>query len=437
MIETMHILNLSFVNVGGAGIAAVRFHRLLLQHGMTSEMLFYKTKGGEIEDSIKGINPSFFWKLNRVIVESLHDLSLRLKGYSPQDKYAFFAIHETNSFVREDDITQLVTKAPDVIVLHWVSGFVNARLAFFLSEHYNCPVVWRFNDMAPFTGGCHYPFDCVRYEVGCGLCPGIKSATEDDITRANWAFKSHFLNAANVYFVASTTEIHEQVSRSKIASYVNIEKIFPSLEVRDFSGEGPTGNEPSLINDNTLKIVLVVASSFLDERKGFSQLAEVIDHLKRLADPAELSEFMFVFVSNDGSLPLEINGVNKVVFSAMSPKDLWQLYTEASLFLSCSIQDAGPMTLCEAILAGTPAVSFNLGIAKDVVIDGETGYRVELYDTLGMATAALAIMRLQEEELQELRRKTRLFGENFFSTKREAERYTELFNSIRKKRHEQ
>ena len=42
------------------------------------------------------------------------------------------------------------------------------------------PLVWRLSDLWPFTGGCHYPGNCRRFESECGCCPVLGSTEEEE-----------------------------------------------------------------------------------------------------------------------------------------------------------------------------------------------------------------------------------------------------------------
>ena len=52
----------------------------------------------------------------------------------------------------------------------------------------------------------------------------------------------------------------------------------------------------------------------------------------------------------------------------------------SDVFLSPSIQDAGPMMLNQALMCGTPAVAFNIGVAYDIIND-KTGYLAKYRDS--------------------------------------------------------
>jgi glycosyltransferase involved in cell wall biosynthesis len=68
-------------------------------------------------------------------------------------------------------------------------------------------------------------------------------------------------------------------------------------------------------------------------------------------------------------------------------------YQASELFVSSSLQDAGPMMVNESIMCGTPVVAFNLGVSEDLVINGITGYILPLGNTNEMASKMEILIR--------------------------------------------
>ena len=68
----------------------------------------------------------------------------------------------------------------DIVHVHWIGdGFVD------VSEfaEFDRPIVWTLHDSWPFTGGCHYPGNCPRFERSCGCCPLLESEKVDDLSQ--------------------------------------------------------------------------------------------------------------------------------------------------------------------------------------------------------------------------------------------------------------
>ena len=51
------------------------------------------------------------------------------------------------------------------------------------------------------------------------------------------------------------------------------------------------------------------------------------------------------------------------------------------------IQDSGPMMIGDALACGTPVISFAIGLANDVIVNGYNGKLVDTGDSFAMALA--------------------------------------------------
>ncbi|MGQ0571214.1 MAG: glycosyltransferase family 4 protein [Armatimonadota bacterium] len=73
-------------------------------------------------------------------------------------------------------------------------------------------------------------------------------------------------------------------------------------------------------------------------------------------------------------------------------EDLPQVYENAAVFVSPSLQEAFGMTLVEAMAMGLPVVSTRTGGIPEVIDDGRTGLLVEPGDARGLAEAILKLL---------------------------------------------
>nr|NLU58809.1 glycosyltransferase [Pseudomonas sp. BIGb0427] len=77
------------------------------------------------------------------------------------------------------------------------------------------------------------------------------------------------------------------------------------------------------------------------------------------------------------------------------------LYRKADLFVSTSIEDAGPMMVGEALMCGVPVVAFDVGIATELVEEGRNGFIVDRLDVRQMAARILSVYRAQAPDLEQ------------------------------------
>ena len=71
----------------------------------------------------------------------------------------------------------------DIIHLHWINEqFLDIKLLNRVIK----PIVWTLHDCWPFTGICHYFYDCINYKKKCGNCQFLNSSKERDISWQIW-----------------------------------------------------------------------------------------------------------------------------------------------------------------------------------------------------------------------------------------------------------
>jgi glycosyltransferase involved in cell wall biosynthesis len=77
-------------------------------------------------------------------------------------------------------------------------------------------------------------------------------------------------------------------------------------------------------------------------------------------------------------------------------------FQAADVFVCPSIEDSGPMMINQSIMCGIPVVSFEMGIALDLVETGKTGYRAKIKDSDDMAQGIYDILTLESDKYKML-----------------------------------
>jgi len=111
-------------------------------------------------------------------------------------------------------------------------------------------------------------------------------------------------------------------------------------------------------------------------------------------------------------------------------EELALAYQAADVFVCSSVEDSGPMMVNESIMCGTPVVSFDIGVALDLVFTGKTGYRAKLKDSLDLSLGIKFILELTEKKAQEIRNNCRNLALRKYSTKIQRDEFIELFRSL-------
>lgn len=418
----MKILNLSTYDYGGAGKAAYRLHHNFLDAGLDSKLMVLNKRSADT--SVVGVSE----KSNMFMIKkNLGKVFLKLRT---NQNYYF---QQQSRFNVRKIVSSLIESGfkPDIIVAHWISNFLTAEDLYQLHEKTGAPVIWYLMDMAPLTGGCHYAWDCIGYTDKCGNCPALYSTNRNDLSHRNWEKKYDAHKKNDLTVVAATGWLYEQARNATVLSGKRIDKIMLAVDPKIFS---PISKEIARAKLNLpigKKIIFVGSQALNLERKGIKYFLEAL-HI--LANQSYLDkENILVAIAGEGK---EIEAHIKNSFQSRhlgflnDDKMLASAYQAADLFVCPSIEDSGPMMINESILCGTPVVSFDMGVAPDLVHTGKTGYRAALKNIEDLAKGIEYILGLSSEELGEMSGQCRALGMELCCPQGQAESFNVLFRSM-------
>lgn len=120
-----------------------------------------------------------------------------------------------------------------------------------------------------------------------------------------------------------------------------------------------------------------------------------------------------------------------VVFISSAPqKDLVNYYHAADVFVLPSFSESLGKVLIEAGAAGCPVVSTETTGARDIVVDGRTGYLTPINDENAVVEKILKVLRQDESERQEMAKNAqRILGEKF-SQEKSIEKVVTFWNKL-------
>ncbi|MBI2566906.1 MAG: glycosyltransferase [Candidatus Schekmanbacteria bacterium] len=299
--------------------------------------------------------------------------------------------------------------AYDVLHFHDLSSAISPLTVSWAARR--LPTVWTFHDCSPFTGGCLYPRECLRYAQRCGSCP----------QRGSWPLTgmldstSHFsrvkraaARAGNYAAVAPCRWMAETAFSSgmfavppRVVAYGIDAKVFHPCErqcVRDL-----------LCLPRHRFIVLVAAGAF-EERKGHHYALQALQAVR------DLQPFVLLVgrapEERDSYWRDQMEGLDFHATGYLRDEvALAAYYAAADLFLLCSLEDNAPLVLLETMAAGTPTVAFATGGIPELVAHEQTGLVVPKRDVAGLvdgirraaqpetaaAWAAAARQRIEEQ----------------------------------------
>jgi glycosyltransferase involved in cell wall biosynthesis len=180
------------------------------------------------------------------------------------------------------------------------------------------------------------------------------------------------------------------------------------------------------------KIIFFGAQRTHEERKGIAYLVDALKQLHGMLDdnPDFQKKILVVTAGYWGKAgKLEMLFEHRHIGSLQGDTMLAAAYQAADIFVSASIEDSGPMMINESILCGTPVVSFDMGVAPDLVHTGRTGYRARLRDAADMAAGLLSLLEMDADSIQAMRTECRALGVRLCHPDAQVQAFLELFAS--------
>lgn len=318
-------------------------------------------------------------------------------------------------------------KLPDIIHLHWIAEWIDYE-SFFQSIPDQHPIVWTLHDMNPFTGGCHYAWECNKYQTECKKCPQLNQNQENNYTINNFNLKYNSLKGKNLHIVADSTWLENEAKKSTILKNAkSFQTIHYGIDLTIFKPQNKTESRKSLNILSEKKIILFGANDLKNKRKGFKIL---IDSLKILF--AKRKDFICMVY---GEINISDSFQNtklpefKMLGKINDKNKLAQIYTSADIFVIPSLYEAFGLTAIEAMACGTAVIGFNSGGISDSIIHNETGILINNKDTNSLVEG-IELLLNNDVLRMKLSESAMKFVKYNFSFKNQTNKYLNLYSSI-------
>jgi glycosyltransferase involved in cell wall biosynthesis len=350
------------------------------------------------------------------IVNKAERLYQRINPVRREVKYYFHNLNERKVHVEADKILASIPFKPEVILLLWVSNFVNAKTINDLYNKTGAKIVWLMTDNAPLTGGCHYPWDCEGFHTDCSDCPALVSPPKKYIARKNLIFKKE--NIPDLLELVTGSEFdYRKAAKAAVFKGKKIHKLVAPIDHQKFNPGSKTASKSYFAIDAGKKVIFYGVQLFSDSRKGVQLFLDALEILGRRfkEDHINPDDYLLLMAGNgevdfsrNTSIPVKHLGF-------LNEENLVKAFQAADVYVCSSVQDSGPLMINQSVMCGTPVVAFEMGVAPDLVHTGKTGYLAKLADADDMAAGIQYVLSLPENEFQKMCAECRAFAVNNFT----------------------
>lgn len=370
------IVHISYADTGGAGKAAVRLHKALLDAGYESDFLcLHKSSNNCIRIHQFRSKPSSRILLIARIFGFAKTIENKNQALLPDKEhdYEMYSFPDSSTDILQNDIV----KNADIIHLHWVSGFLD--WSSFFQNNFK-PIVWSLHDMNPFLGGFHYLHDQYRNQK-----KNVFKKMEDHIL----SVKSKALaNKPPINIVCLSKWLLDISKTSRLFKSNPHYLIRNSVPVDIFKMYNKSFCRQVLGLPENKKLLLFIAESISNKRKGFTILQNAIDEFFEdkvaFVTIGRIDETKFKSASNK---LINLGYINEDKLMALA-------YAAADIFVIPSLEDNLPNTVLEALCCGTPVVGFEIGGVKELISNNVNGVLAKHISSTALKEALFSAMEV-------------------------------------------
>jgi glycosyltransferase involved in cell wall biosynthesis len=440
----MHILVIDSVyGRGGAAVVAGNLTRMLSQAGHTVETVV--GHGTHLPPGVREIRQladSSWWdslplKLAERVLQRFFG---RSAGSDLPPGRENFNHPYTNRILRE------ARRRPDILHCHNLHGdYFDLRQLRKLSS--KLPTLLTMHDCWLMTGHCAHPFDCGKWETGCGACPdlSIPPAVPTDLTDENWKAKAAIYREST-FFVSTPCEwLMNRVNRSMLVpGIIEARVIRNGVDLDVFKPSDERASLRQRLGWEADETVLLFAANGIRSNiwKDFATLQSAVEIL---ADRIERKKIRFVALGEDGISEMRNQVRTDWVPFIDDPRQLSNYLQAADLYLHAAKADTFPNTVLEALASGLPVVATAVGGIPEQIKgfrcpgsispvpefaqDSATGVLTQAGSAAGMASA-IAHLVDSPELTARMRENARRDAEDRFSLSLQARAYIGFFEEM-------
>ncbi|MBR5642772.1 MAG: glycosyltransferase [Salinivirgaceae bacterium] len=343
--------------------------------------------------------------------------------------YYFFYEKETEPPVSVDLVLEKVQKPYDVVYIVFWQELLSFATIDALFDKLHCQFQFQSADYSPMSGGCHFTGNCLRYQTGCGRCPAICSNDENDFTKWNVEYRKQVYKKVHPIVYGNTYMNFFFKKSYLLGEYDRLETVLPLVNADKYSPQNIISvREKYSIPSEKEFIMFMGSQSLSDERKGISYLLQALKYLYEDLTIEDRAKILLVLAGRDIEPIKTYLCFDYLYLGYVKSEELPGIYSMANVFLSPSVNDAGPTMVNQAMSCGTPIVAFEMGTALDVVKEQGTGYCAKLRDAKDFANGIKSIYQLSPIQFEALKSRCRDVSLNLTSTDSFVRNFFRIYN---------
>lgn len=410
---------------GGAARAAYRIHKAVMNAGVEGQFL---VKNKYLADASVIAVDSFDKKypFSNIIRYVQH----KIKNKIQQARWRPYANREDvfMSDLRSSAIHGALQKIDfDILHLHWVNlRFLDLNELVRVRK----PIVWTLHDSWPFTGVCHYFYDCKHYHETCGTCPHLHSGRENDLSHAIWLSKQKIYEKLDLHIVSPSNWLADAARHSGLFKTFPVSVIPNPIDTAFFSPGNREEACAALGLDPTKKYLLFSAMNALkDKNKGFSQLVVALGLLEKRYDISGLC--LLIVGSSEMKTISDIKIHIQNLGIIKDDKAMIQVLRAATITITPSLSENLSNGIMESMACGTPVVAFNIGGNADMIDHLQNGYLADELNTDDLARGIEWCLEPERNEMYSQNARNKVLQN--FNSEKIAGMYMDLFDRISSK----
>jgi glycosyltransferase involved in cell wall biosynthesis len=330
--------------------------------------------------------------------------------------YCFFYTYEFLPPVPVRRVLSAINKEYDLVLILFWQGMLSFSTINCIYKKLGCQIHFMGVDYSQMAGGCHFTCDCQRYQTGCGECPAIYSGKKKDFTYFNLKFRKEVYETVKPVVYGNLYMRENFYKNSYLLRNSRVEPSYDIYDMEEFYPMDKSQLRETYDIPKEKHFILFFGCQYLDDkRKGMRYLVDSLKFFWKSLSPHQRNEVLVVVAGKNTNEILSLIDFDSKDVGYVPVRQMPELYSLADVFLSPSIDDAGPMMVNQSLCCGTPVVAFEMGTALESIKDKPTGYCAKMKDSEDFAKGIEYVYKLSNEERQQMQSKCREYAINTFS----------------------